>query len=172
MTSKSLHESFLNFHCLIKREQELHALSSSFHPSLTPNNNLLTSQQITTLWYIKRACELNKSYIISTDEDPGLRIESLACSNKFMWCFHKQSIICFIASQTYKELITTYLLIAGRIRSNWSNSKQCSSTNSRRSFIQSHTLACRPRHFNHLLVAVFPTTWRLEFHKIPPGNGT
>jgi hypothetical protein len=31
-----------------------------------------------TLLYIKRVCELNKSHIISTDEDPGLRIESLA----------------------------------------------------------------------------------------------
>ena len=39
------------------------------------------SQQITTLLYIKRACELNKSHIISTDEDPGLRIESFAVIN-------------------------------------------------------------------------------------------
>jgi hypothetical protein len=31
--------------------------------------------------YIKRACELNKSHIISTDEDPGLRIESFAIIN-------------------------------------------------------------------------------------------
>jgi hypothetical protein len=29
----------------------------------------------------KRACELNKSHIISTDEDPGLRIESFAVIN-------------------------------------------------------------------------------------------
>ena len=40
-----------------------------------------SSQQITTLLYIKRACELNKSHIISTDEDPGLRIESIAVIN-------------------------------------------------------------------------------------------
>ena len=40
------------------------------------------SQQITTLLYIKRACaDLNKSHIISTDEDPGLRIESFAVIN-------------------------------------------------------------------------------------------
>ena len=39
------------------------------------------SQQITTLLYIKRACELNKSHIISTDEDPGLQIESFAVIN-------------------------------------------------------------------------------------------
>jgi hypothetical protein len=39
------------------------------------------SQQITTLLYIKRACELNKSHIISTDEDPVLRIESFAVIN-------------------------------------------------------------------------------------------
>ena len=39
------------------------------------------SQQITTLLYIKRACELNKSHIIRTDEDPGLRIESFAVIN-------------------------------------------------------------------------------------------
>ena len=31
--------------------------------------------------HIKRACELNKSHIISTDEDPGLRIESFAVIN-------------------------------------------------------------------------------------------
>ena len=36
---------------------------------------------ITTLLYIKRACELDKSHIISTDEDPGLRIESFAVIN-------------------------------------------------------------------------------------------
>jgi hypothetical protein len=36
------------------------------------------SQQITTLLW---ACELNKSHIISTDEDPGLRIESFAVIN-------------------------------------------------------------------------------------------
>ena len=29
----------------------------------------------------ERACELNKSHIISTDEDPGLRIESFAVIN-------------------------------------------------------------------------------------------
>jgi hypothetical protein len=40
------------------------------------------SQQITTLLYMKRACELNKSHIISTDEDPGLRIESFAVMHK------------------------------------------------------------------------------------------
>ena len=39
------------------------------------------SQQITTLLYKKRACELNKAHIISTDEDPGLRIESFAVIN-------------------------------------------------------------------------------------------
>ena len=36
---------------------------------------------ITILWYKKRACELNKSHIISTDEDPGLQIESFAVIN-------------------------------------------------------------------------------------------
>jgi hypothetical protein len=35
----------------------------------------------TTLLYLKRTCELNKSHIISTDEDPGLRIESFAVIN-------------------------------------------------------------------------------------------
>jgi hypothetical protein len=29
----------------------------------------------------KRACELKKSHVISTDEDPGLRIESFAVIN-------------------------------------------------------------------------------------------
>jgi hypothetical protein len=48
-----------------------------------PFNYILNdaSQQITTLLYIKRACELNRSHIISTDEDPGLRIESFAVIN-------------------------------------------------------------------------------------------
>ena len=41
---------------------------------------LYTKVEITTLLYIKRACELNKSHI-STDEDPGLRIESFAVIN-------------------------------------------------------------------------------------------
>jgi hypothetical protein len=36
---------------------------------------------ITALLYIKRVCELNKSHIISTDEDPGLRIKSFAVIN-------------------------------------------------------------------------------------------
>jgi hypothetical protein len=40
-----------------------------------------TSQQITTLLYIKRTCELNKSHVISTDEDPGLWIESFPVIN-------------------------------------------------------------------------------------------
>jgi hypothetical protein len=38
----------------------------------------MTRANITTLLYIKTARELNKSHIISTDEDPGLRIESFA----------------------------------------------------------------------------------------------
>jgi hypothetical protein len=42
--------------------------------------NDASRQQITTLLYIKRACELNKSHIISTDEDPGLRIERIESS--------------------------------------------------------------------------------------------
>jgi hypothetical protein len=32
--------------------------------------------------YIKRACELNKSHIIT---------DRKLCSNKFTWCFHKQN---------------------------------------------------------------------------------
>ena len=63
-----------------------------------------TSQQITTLLYIKRVCELNKSHIISTDEDPGLRIESFAVIN-LRGVSTNKTIICFIAMQTYKELI-------------------------------------------------------------------
>jgi hypothetical protein len=34
-----------------------------------------------TFVYKKRACELNKSHIISIDEDPGLRVESFAVIN-------------------------------------------------------------------------------------------
>ena len=72
------------------------------------------SQQIATLLYIKRACELNKSHIISTDEDPGLRIESFAVINLCGVSTNK-TIIYFIAMQTYKELIlntfTIHLLV-------------------------------------------------------------
>jgi hypothetical protein len=63
--------------------------------------------QITTLLYIKkRACELNKSHIISTDEDPGLRIESFAVTN-LRGVSTNKTIIYFIAMQTYKELVTS-----------------------------------------------------------------
>jgi hypothetical protein len=47
---------------------------------------------------------LNKSHIISTDEDPGLRIESFAVIN-LRGVSTNKTIICFIAMQTYKELI-------------------------------------------------------------------
>ena len=50
-------------------------------------------------------CELNKSHIISTDEDPGLRIESFAVIN-LRGVSTNKTIICFIAMQTYKELIS------------------------------------------------------------------
>jgi hypothetical protein len=50
----------------------------------------------------KRASELNKSHIISTDEDPGLRIESFAVIN-LRGVSTNKTIICFIAMQTYKE---------------------------------------------------------------------
>jgi hypothetical protein len=64
----------------------------------------------TTLLYIKRACELNKSHIISTDEDPGLRIESFAVINLRGVSTNKTIIIYFIAMQTYKELIVLKLV--------------------------------------------------------------
>ena len=57
--------------------------------------------------YIKRACELNKSHIISTDEDPGLRIESFAVINLRGVSTNKTKY--FIAMQTYKEL-NVYIL--------------------------------------------------------------
>jgi hypothetical protein len=65
---------------------------------------------IVCLWKHHVNLLLQSSHIISTDEDPGLRIESFNCSNKFTWCFHKQTIICLIAMQTYKELIVSDLL--------------------------------------------------------------
>jgi hypothetical protein len=52
----------------------------------------------------KRACELNKSHIISIDEDPGLRIESFSVIN-LRGVSTNNSIICFNAMQTYKELV-------------------------------------------------------------------
>ena len=47
-------------------------------------------------------------HIISTDEDPGLRIESFAVINLHDVSTNK-TIICFIAMQTYKELILEYI---------------------------------------------------------------
>jgi hypothetical protein len=45
-----------------------------------------------------------KLIIISTNEDPGLRIESFAVIN-LRGVSTNKTIICFIAMQTYKELI-------------------------------------------------------------------
>ena len=61
-----------------------------------------------TFVYKKRACELNKSHIISTDEDPGLRIESIAVIN-LRGVSTNKTIIYFIAMQTYKQLILELL---------------------------------------------------------------
>ena len=44
--------------------------------------------------------------VISTDEDPGLRIESFAIAViNLHGVSTNKTIICFIAMQTYKELI-------------------------------------------------------------------
>ena len=51
-------------------------------------------------------------HIISTDEDPGLRIESFAVIN-LRGVSTNKTIICFIAMQTYKELITSNHLHLG-----------------------------------------------------------
>jgi hypothetical protein len=48
-------------------------------------------------------------HIISTDEDPGLRIESFAVIN-LRGVSTNKTIICFIAMQTYKELINHNVL--------------------------------------------------------------
>jgi hypothetical protein len=49
-----------------------------------------------------------KHHIISTDEDPGLRIESFAVIN-LRGVSTNKTIICFIAMQTYKELSIIYI---------------------------------------------------------------
>jgi hypothetical protein len=72
--------------------------------------------------YIKRARELNNSHIISTDEDPGLRIESFAVIN-LRGVSTNKTIICFIAMQTYKELKTIPLMKS--FLSNEMNSARC-----------------------------------------------
>jgi hypothetical protein len=53
-------------------------------------------------WYIKGACELNKSHIISTVTDPGVRIESFAVINYVVFPQTK-SMVCFIAMQSYTQ---------------------------------------------------------------------
>ena len=62
------------------------------------------SAVIIYILYIKRACELNKSHVISTDEDPGLQIESFAVINLCGVSTNK-TIIYLIAMQTYKKQI-------------------------------------------------------------------
>jgi hypothetical protein len=47
-------------------------------------------------------------HFISTDEDPGLRIESFAVIN-LRGVSTNKTIICFIAMQTYKELSFEFL---------------------------------------------------------------
>ena len=49
------------------------------------------------------------SHIISTDEDPGLRIESFAVIN-LRGVSTNKTIIYLIAMQTYKELIPIYTI--------------------------------------------------------------
>jgi hypothetical protein len=58
----------------------------------------------------KGISELNEPHIISTDEDPGLRIENFAVINKCGVSKNK-NIICFIAMQTYKKSLDIYILI-------------------------------------------------------------
>ena len=54
-------------------------------------------------------CSTELYYIISTDEDPGLRIESFEVIN-LRGVSTNKTIIYFIAMQTYKELrFNTYL---------------------------------------------------------------
>jgi hypothetical protein len=52
--------------------------------------------------------EMMKWHIISTDEDPGLRIESFAVIN-LRGVSTNKTIIYFIAMQTYKELRTKWI---------------------------------------------------------------
>ena len=53
-----------------------------------------------------RAASRLLDHIISTDEDPGLRIESFAIAViNLRGVSTNKTIICFIAMQTYKELI-------------------------------------------------------------------
>jgi hypothetical protein len=50
----------------------------------------------------KRACELNKSQIISTDEDPGLRIERFAVINLRGVSTNKTIIYSVLADHGFK----------------------------------------------------------------------
>jgi hypothetical protein len=56
--------------------------------------------------YIKRACELNKSHIISTDEDPGLWIESFAVINLRGVSTNKTIIVDYIMAELWAAVIT------------------------------------------------------------------
>jgi hypothetical protein len=52
------------------------------------------SQQITTLLYIKRACEFKQVTYYKHWWRSGFTDRKL-CSNKFTWCFHKQNYYIF-----------------------------------------------------------------------------
>jgi hypothetical protein len=52
-------------------------------------------------------------YIISTDEDPGLRIESFAVIN--LRVSTNKTIIYLIAMQTYKELIVNIIIYSMKV---------------------------------------------------------
>jgi hypothetical protein len=69
------------------------------------------SQQITTLLYKKRACELNKSHIISTDEDPGLRIERFAVINVRGVSTNKTIIIFCMLRNTHSKVMNIVFLL-------------------------------------------------------------
>jgi hypothetical protein len=61
------------------------------------------SSSVLIIYYTNNICDNILSHIISTDEDPGLRIESFAVIN-LRGVSTSKTIICFIAMQTYKEV--------------------------------------------------------------------
>jgi hypothetical protein len=84
VASESVHEIVFNFHAPIKREQELHKSCCELNEFYYVHRKNASKFEPARNWWdlhnIYLACELNKSHI-STDEDPGLRIESFAVIN-------------------------------------------------------------------------------------------
>jgi hypothetical protein len=112
LTSQSLHESFLNVHCLIKREQELHEswqarvymrVFSTFIPSSNENKSCMKVD--------KRELSCSKS--------DGNRLAT-SCSNKTNTGCSSQVATSLLSSTCYVQTISDLMITTcSRLVNNW-----------------------------------------------------